>query len=205
MNCSAVIRLISARASPSDTAGCRVAAVGLPPLHRIASARRQKSHASPICSSGLCRARNWTAWPATSFGPPTSPPEILARLGVPPPSARGDDSISGALLDRVQRWDLEGSLAEGLLTKADRASMSSALELRAPFLDEAVMAFAATLPADGTCARFCHQGFLETLRLALPAQIHRVSPQTRSVRARRPLAARPAAGLGGGRAGQPAL
>ncbi len=32
-------------------------------------------------------------------------------------------------------------LAEGLLTKADRSSMSSSLELRAPFLDQAVMEF----------------------------------------------------------------
>ena len=48
---------------------------------------------------------------------------------------------------RIQHYDLERSLAEGLLTKADRASMHSALELRAPFLDPAVMEFAATLPA----------------------------------------------------------
>jgi asparagine synthase (glutamine-hydrolysing) len=33
------------------------------------------------------------------------------------------------------------------LTKADRASMQSALELRTPYLDAAVMEFAATLPA----------------------------------------------------------
>jgi asparagine synthase (glutamine-hydrolysing) len=50
------------------------------------------------------------------------------------------------LLDRVQRIDLETTLAEGLLTKADRASMRSALELRAPFLDHEVMEFAASLP-----------------------------------------------------------
>jgi asparagine synthase (glutamine-hydrolysing) len=50
------------------------------------------------------------------------------------------------LLDLVQRIDLEAFLAEGLLTKADRAGMQSALELRAPFLDAAVIAFAATLP-----------------------------------------------------------
>ena len=51
-----------------------------------------------------------------------------------------------ALLDAAQQNDLETSLAEGLLTKADRASMRWALELRAPFLDQAVMEFAATLP-----------------------------------------------------------
>ena len=52
---------------------------------------------------------------------------------------------SETLLDRIQRFDLERSLAEGLLTKADRASMHSALELRAPFLDQAVMEFASSL------------------------------------------------------------
>jgi asparagine synthase (glutamine-hydrolysing) len=43
-------------------------------------------------------------------------------------------------------YDLENSLAEGLLTKADRGSMNSAVELRSPFLDEAVLRFAAGLP-----------------------------------------------------------
>lgn len=75
------------------------------------------------------------------------PPPILQRLGIAPAISRADNSADGLLLDRVQRWDLESFLAEGLLTKADRASMTSALELRAPFLDESVMAFAASLPA----------------------------------------------------------
>ena len=56
------------------------------------------------------------------------------------------DAADDDLLDRAQQWDLETLLAEGLLTKSDRASMSSALELRAPFLDEAVMEFAKSLP-----------------------------------------------------------
>src|SRR5260221_7303537 len=33
-------------------------------------------------------------------------PQILARLGVPPTPPRGNDAVGGALLDRVQRWDL---------------------------------------------------------------------------------------------------
>jgi asparagine synthase (glutamine-hydrolysing) len=61
-------------------------------------------------------------------------------------SAGAGEAESGEILDLVQRIDLETSLAEGLLTKADRASMRSAVELRAPFLDRAVMEFAATLP-----------------------------------------------------------
>ncbi len=49
------------------------------------------------------------------------------------------------LLDLLQRIDLEAFLAEGLLTKADRAGMQAALELRAPFLDREVLEFAARL------------------------------------------------------------
>jgi asparagine synthase (glutamine-hydrolysing) len=100
-------------------------------------------------------------------------PEILARLGFPLPAAPAVPALpeeagaraavlgleevggegqggwnaapAGTVLDRVQQHDLETSLAEGLLTKADRASMHFALELRAPFLDRDVMELAAGL------------------------------------------------------------
>jgi asparagine synthase (glutamine-hydrolysing) len=74
------------------------------------------------------------------------PPALLEKLGVSRTAPRAADHSNEPLLDIVQRLDLETSLAEGLLTKADRASMRSALELRAPFLDQAVMEYAATLP-----------------------------------------------------------
>ena len=72
-------------------------------------------------------------------------PEILNRLGVSQPLNKRPNYVSSEMMDRLQQHDLETSLAEGLLTKADRASMKSALELRAPFLDQKVMEFAATL------------------------------------------------------------
>ena len=72
-------------------------------------------------------------------------PAILERLGLSPELLPWSAPDGESLLDRIQHYDLERSLAEGLLTKADRASMHSALELRAPFLDQAVMEFAATL------------------------------------------------------------
>ena len=72
-------------------------------------------------------------------------PALLSRLGVVPELRPFEAPSSETLLDRIQRFDLERSLAEGLLTKADRASMHSALELRAPFLDQAVMEFASSL------------------------------------------------------------
>ena len=94
----------------------------------------------------------------------TVSPQLMARLGVPVTEMRraefadagdlaggepaGEPASGGArVLDRLQRLDLENSLAEGLLTKADRASMRYAIELRAPYLDVEVMEFAARLPA----------------------------------------------------------
>jgi asparagine synthase (glutamine-hydrolysing) len=71
------------------------------------------------------------------------------------------DVGGGHLLDRVQRWDLETLLAEGLLTKADRASMSAALELRSPFLDEAVMEFAKSLRVEERVRGFKTKVFLK--------------------------------------------
>ena len=87
-------------------------------------------------------------------------------------SASSPRRLHGELLDFVQRWDLETPLAEGLLTKADRSSMSSALELRAPFLDEAVMQFAATLPVAERVRRFETKSFLKRYaRRYLPRDI----------------------------------
>jgi asparagine synthase (glutamine-hydrolysing) len=99
----------------------------------------------------------------------------LKRLGIPLAASRADDTGSGLLLDRVQRWDLESFLAEGLLTKADRASMTSALELRAPFLDESVMAFAASLPAADRVRNFSTKIFLKeyALRYLPKSIVHR--------------------------------
>lgn len=74
----------------------------------------------------------------------TLSPDLLDRLGVPPvPAPKMDSELE--LLDEIQRYDLESYLAEGLLTKADRASMGWALEPRAPFLDRGVLEFAAGL------------------------------------------------------------
>jgi asparagine synthase (glutamine-hydrolysing) len=95
--------------------------------------------------NGMTRHRLWVSNIA---------PALLRRLGVAPMDLESHDAGSGHLLDRVQRWDLETLLAEGLLTKADRASMSSSLELRAPFLDEEVMEFAKSLRVEDRVRRF---------------------------------------------------
>jgi len=101
---------------------------------------------------GLARHQLWVS----NISPP-----LLQRLGIAPPAVPSEASALGELLDRVQRWDLESSLAEGLLTKADRASMSSGLELRAPFLDEAVLEFAAALPVNERVRGFGTKIFLK--------------------------------------------
>jgi asparagine synthase (glutamine-hydrolysing) len=106
--------------------------------------------------SGMARHRLWVS---------NIPPAMLRRLGAVPMDLEGYDMGAGDLLDRVQRWDLEMPLAEGLLTKADRASMSSALELRAPFLDEAVMDFAKSLPARERVDGFSTKVFLKNYAL----------------------------------------
>jgi len=88
-------------------------------------------------------------------------PALLRRLGVTPTQFESSDAGGGNLLDRAQQWDLEMLLAEGLLTKADRASMSSALELRAPFLDQAVMEFAKSLRVEDRVRGFKTKVFLK--------------------------------------------
>lgn len=99
-------------------------------------------------------------------------PAILKRLGVTPPALAKSDGLPAAMLDQLQQHDLETSLAEGLLTKADRASMKSALELRAPFLDQDVMEFAASLPGNERIRRLQTKVFLKQYALRyLPADI----------------------------------
>ena len=99
-------------------------------------------------------------------------PAILKRLGVMLPSLVKPVLLSGGMLDQLQQHDLETSLAEGLLTKADRASMKSALELRAPFLDQDVMEFAASLPEKERILRLQTKVFLKQYALRyLPPEI----------------------------------
>ena len=102
--------------------------------------------------NGMTRHRLWVS---------NITPALLRRLGVAVIDLDNNDAGGGDLLDRAQQWDLETLLAEGLLTKADRASMSSALELRAPFLDEAVMEFAKSLRVEDRVRGFKTKVFLK--------------------------------------------
>ncbi|MBI4092925.1 MAG: asparagine synthase (glutamine-hydrolyzing) [Candidatus Kerfeldbacteria bacterium] len=58
----------------------------------------------------------------------------------------GDLPTDASLIDRVTALDLRLYLPEGLMTKADIATMANSLEARAPFLDHEVVSFTASLP-----------------------------------------------------------
>ena len=85
---------------------------------------------------GLARHLLWTA---------SVRPDVVSRLGMQPSPARPGRGLI-ELLDEVQLHDFEQSLPEALMVKADRGGMLHALEIRAPFLDQTVIDFAATLP-----------------------------------------------------------
>jgi len=103
----------------------------------------------------------WNSMTRHQFWVSSINPVLLRRLGVQVINLEHYNAGGGDLLDRAQQWDLETLLAEGLLTKADRASMSSALELRAPFLDEAVMEFAKSLQVQDRVRGFRTKVFLK--------------------------------------------
>lgn len=112
---------------------------------------------------GLARHQFWIS----NIAPP-----LLQRLTGEPVEFSANELEGDCLLDRLQQWDLENTLAEGLLTKADRSSMSSSLELRAPFLDESVMEFAQSLPPEDRVKRFQTKVFLKNYALRyLPRNI----------------------------------
>jgi asparagine synthase (glutamine-hydrolysing) len=116
---------------------------------------------------GMARHLLWTA---------SIDPALLRRLGVEPLQPTFEPKHEDeALLDALQRYDLENTLAEGLLTKADRASMLSAIELRAPFLDPEVMEFAAGLSLEDRVRGITTKAFLKNyaLRYLPRAIVHR--------------------------------
>jgi len=111
---------------------------------------------------GLARHMLWAA---------NMQPDVLERLGV-------DASLPAIphpgmdLMDEIQCHDLRHSLPEALMAKADRGGMRHALEIRAPFLDPAVIDFAATLPVRERVRGLNTKAFLKNYALRyLPRSI----------------------------------
>jgi asparagine synthase (glutamine-hydrolysing) len=103
------------------------------------------------------------------------PAAVSERLGLRSPGLPAEDAGPEGVLSRLQRFDLEHGLAEGLMTKADRAGMAAALEIRCPFLDRAVMEFAAALPESERIHAGQTKLFLKryALRYLPPEIVHR--------------------------------
>lgn len=76
-------------------------------------------------------------------------PTILLPDAVEPPSLYQDPGVRTLIPDFVERMqylDTRTYLPDDILTKVDRASMATALEVRVPLLDHRVVAFSWTLP-----------------------------------------------------------
>lgn len=104
---------------------------------------------------GLARHLLWTA---------SIPPLWQQRLGIEPPK---DDTRHDAsrLIDTIQRYDFGHSLPDALMAKADRGAMLHGVEIRAPFLDQSVIEFAATLPVEARVRGLTTKVFLKRYAL----------------------------------------
>lgn len=101
-------------------------------------------------------------------------PEWIHRLGLDYPIDHIDrnDHHASKLIDIIQGYDFEHSLPDALMAKADRGGMCHGLEIRTPFLDKAVIEFAATLPLDARIKGVNTKVFLKNYaRRYLPASI----------------------------------
>lgn len=98
-------------------------------------------------------------------------PEWIRRLGMDCPVDEAEH-CGLPLLDLVQNHDFGHSLPDALMAKADRGGMCHGLEIRAPFLDRAVIEYASTLPPDARIRRLRTKAFLKDYaRRYLPGEI----------------------------------
>ncbi|RDI97558.1 asparagine synthase (glutamine-hydrolyzing) [Dyella solisilvae] len=114
---------------------------------------------------GLARHLRWTA---------NLSAEWIEQLGFDYP-ADCTTHDAARLIDVIQSYDFSHSLPDALLAKADRGGMCHAVEIRAPFLDRAVIDFAATLPLNERVRRLTTKVFLKNYarRYLSASTIHR--------------------------------
>ena len=75
----------------------------------------------------------------------TDLPSLATMMGGPQAGLLADEKIES--LEAVMRFDFGTYLPGSVLTKVDRASMAHGLEVRPPYLDNAIIDFALRLPA----------------------------------------------------------
>ncbi|HZS24496.1 MAG TPA: asparagine synthase (glutamine-hydrolyzing) [Gaiellaceae bacterium] len=147
----------------------RVAAPAAPLLARVPSARAQRfarGAALPALERHLVWKRMFT---------PEARADLLRVRGDDPLGryrSRWDESAHADDLARVFDLDVGTYLADELLVKADRASMAHSLEVRVPFLDTPLAAFALALPSRlKVSARGKKRLLRQALAPILPAEI----------------------------------
>lgn len=129
-----------------------------------------------LCNGHLAVADQYLRW--VTFLPPewgnaALTPEFLEQAG--PASLDGeyqsrfDSWPSHEPADRAMGLDLQTYLPDDLLRMGDRLSMTHSLELRVPFCDHELLAFALTIPAPVRLGGWKLKGFMrEALRGVLP-------------------------------------
>ncbi|MGE3147539.1 MAG: asparagine synthase (glutamine-hydrolyzing) [Pseudorhodoplanes sp.] len=131
------------------------------PMHRIMRKtvdRLPVSTANMSLDFKLKRALRGLSYPRSLWNPvwlgPLEPSEIGDFFGRPAPVediysealSVWHDTRASSLADRTTEFYANFYLPDGILTKVDRASMLVSLEVRAPFLDNDLVAFATRLP-----------------------------------------------------------
>ncbi|HXU73735.1 MAG TPA: asparagine synthase (glutamine-hydrolyzing) [Polyangia bacterium] len=148
------VRLLAAEAAERIPAPLRVlaarAAARLPdsPSERSLSARARRF----VAAAALPAADRIAAW--NTFFPPASilRADVAAELGAAVDAplawqrAMWNDTHGATVLSRLLEHNFRTYLPYDLMVKSDRCSMAHALEARAPFLDTALVEYAATLP-----------------------------------------------------------